>query len=348
MEVIIPCHSTDRPLERAVISALDQARDVQVTVVAHNLPIRDLKAAVDPNVSARVNWLQLSDGIASPAGPFMHAMNRSNAEWIVRLDSDDWMEDGAIESWLEKSGGADAVVPNLRYDTGEAVKTPPQRPWPLRWRNAVKDRLYYRSAPLGLLRRSFLETHGLHLDLGVRTGEDLRMSSLLWSKGRVRTNLGGPSYVVGTGSPDRVTDSSGPLSEDFAPILEAWIAGWATELPCKQKSALATKYLRVHVFGAAYYRAIRDDWQEGDREVLAATSEAILRQAPSAAWPLSVADNRLLEALQDEEVPTQEVSRLALRRRMFGRWDTLLPQKVGRLFDREAPLRFMTASLLVR
>lgn len=348
VEVIIPCHSADRPLGRSVESALAQGGDARVTVVAHNLPISDLKAVVPSSAVPRVNWLHLNDGENSPAGPFMHGLDQSEANWVIRLDSDDWLETDAVVSWLRLSAGFDAVIPRLQYDSGQIVRTPPQRSLPHRRRDAVKDRLYYRSAPLGLLRRAFLIDHGLGLDLGIRTGEDLRMSSLLWSKGKVTTDLSGPAYIVGTAAGDRITGENVPLVEDFPPLLEAWKGGWASQLPSRQRQALATKYLRIHFFGAAYNRALARQWLPGDREALAEGIEVVLANAPGSERPLSIADRELLDALLDPLADDEQVSDLAVARRRFGTWKTLVPRDLAYILDREAPPRFMAASAVMR
>lgn len=348
VEVIIPCHSSERPLNRAVLSALRANPGGKVTVVAHNLPEAQLRAVLDDDVAEKVNWLEHWDGENSPAGPFMRGFGESTSDWVVRLDSDDYLEEGAIDTWTRLSLDADAVIARESFDTGAVIRTPPVRPFRRGKRDPVLDRLYYRSAPLGLLRRSFLVEHGLGLDLGVRTGEDLRMSSLSWSRGDVRVQRSGPGYVVGTDSGDRITEVPHPLKDDFEPIVRAWERGWTRELSPNERTALATKFLRIHIFGSAFTRALSRHWLPGDREALREATVAILEAAPSSEEPLSRADRALLDAILDANAPNYTVEELAKKRREFGRFNTLLPRRLRYFFHREAPLRFMIASMLVR
>lgn len=349
VEVIIPCHSAERPLERAVLSVLKtESALAEVTVVAHNISARRLAASIPPDLSRRVRWLELFDGSSSPAGPLNHALSLGTSRWVSRLDSDDWLEPGAIRSWLAIGQGMDAVVAHLRTDKGNVVRTPPIRPIPRRVRRAVQDRLFYRTAPFGLLCREFLFQESLAFTPSLRTGEDLELSSRAWAEGNVAVQTKGPGYVVGTDAAERITEESVPLRGDLAAITRAWDGGWASKLPPESRIALGTKMLRVHIFGAAFYRAQTKGWLEGDRESLRAATVSVLNGAPGCEKPLSVADRRLLDAILDPTACTSRVNNLAVGRRRFGRPETLFPRDLLYGLHREAPLRFMAASLLMK
>lgn len=348
VEVVVACHSPERRLNRAVTSVLaGNGAYASVTVVAHNVSRGILEATLDPGVREHVRWLQLRDATRSPANPYNLGTARADAKWVSLLGSDDYLQPGAVEAWLDRGRGADAVIARSQHDDGRPVRTPPIRVLPHRRRSAVKDRLFYRSAPLGLMRKSFLEKTGLHWDADLPSGGDLRLSTALWSRGRVAVQTRGPAYVVGSDAGDRVTMALAPLDIELQHVALAWAdGGWAWALTHAQRTALGTKYIRILFFGAAYNRALAGRWGPTDRQVLASALRVVLRGAPEADRPLSIADKRLLDALLDVSVSTAEVNRLAFARRRFGSPAALLPAHMSQFFNREAPPRFMIASAL--
>ncbi|WP_143780616.1 hypothetical protein [Ornithinimicrobium sp. CNJ-824] len=74
----------------------------------------------------------------------------------------------------------------------------------------------------------------------------------------------------------------------------------------------------------------------------------VITAAPGCADPLSLADADLLEAVLDPDVPARRLLALAAARRRHGRPRTLLPTSWRHVLHREAPLRFMAASLAAR
>lgn len=349
VDVVIACHSPQRQLARAVESVLDGSDTVAgVTVVAHNMEPKVLSSLLSSSHNARVRFLDLQDGIKSPAGPFNLGIETSESPWVALMGSDDYLQRGAIESWLSLSEGADTVVPRLVHERGGVVPTPPVRPFLHRRRWAVKDRLYYRSAPLGLLRKGFLEDNSAALSSGLPTGEDLPLSVMVYSKGLVSVQRRGPAYVIGGDAPDRVTMQMLPLARELAHTDQVWSPRVAGRLSSRQRTALGTKYIRIHFFGVAHYRAMQGTWNRDDREVIAEKIRLVLEKAPNADKPLSIADRRLLDALLDPTVPNSRVDALAVARRRFGTPLTLIPRDLSYIAQREAPIRFMTASMLVR
>ena len=392
VEVIIACHSAERPLARAVASVVDGSGDVaSVTVVAHNVDPEELRASLPERLAKQVRFQHLADGVPSPSGPFRYGIEHADAPWVAIMGSDDQLEPGAVAAWLAQSAGVDALIPRLVHDGGAAVRTPPVRALPMvgvarqavsrfarqmaarvsatlpralvpgplpaplsplaakssRRRDAVRDRLYYRSAPLGLLSRELLVENDIPFIPGLTAGGDLRLSSWLWSRGRVAVQRTGPAYVIGADAGDRVTMRLAPLADELQHMDHVWDPEFLATLTPDQRQALGTKYLRIHFFGAAYYRAVSDAWAPGDRAALADAIRTVLAAAPGCELPLSIADRRLLAALQDLTVPDAQVNSLALARRRFGRPTTLVPQSLRHLLHREAPLRFMIASALV-
>lgn len=348
VDVVIACHNSARPVGRAVASVLGGTEaPLRVTVVAHNIPADDVRAVIPKDLRDRVRYLELGDGVPSPSGPFGLGVQEATAPWVSIMGSDDWLQPGAIDAWLSHSRGADTVIPRLIHDSGKPVHTPPVRPGWHGWRDAVKDRLFYRSAPLGLMKRGFLTRRELGFIPELPVGEDLELSAALYGQGRVQVQRSGPAYVIGSSAKDRVTMSLAPLQRELGYVDAVW-DGVAKSLSVATRRALGTKFLRIHIFGAAYYRAHAERWLEGDREEIARASRVILAGAPGCDSPLSRADRDLLDALLDTGVANAEVNRLAFARRRFGRPDTLLPRDLNQVLNREAPLRFMVASVLVR
>lgn len=81
--------------------------------------------------------------------------------------------------------GADAVLARIESADGTLTRTPPARPRRRHRLDPVRDRLAYRSAPLGLLRRATIERLGLRFPTGLSTGEDLPFTTRLWTAGPV-------------------------------------------------------------------------------------------------------------------------------------------------------------------
>lgn len=303
---------------------------------------------LDSSHSRRVRFIELHDGVSSPAGPFQLGIASSDAPWLSILGSDDYLEPGAIRTWLNLSRRADAVITRVHYDDDATMRTPPVRPlMPRRFRDAVKDRLYYRSAPIGLIRNAYVRSCGLTLTPELSSGVDLAMSTLLWSHGRTVVQRRGPGYRVGQDADDRVTMSLIPLADQLSYVERTWCGGVTEGLSTSQRTELGTKYLRIHFFGAAHYRAEAKRWLAGDREALAENIRWVLARAPGCEEPLSRADQNLLDALLDLSVSDQRVDELSKKRRKFGSLSTLFPRNLSYSLNREAPLRFMAASLAV-
>ena len=360
VDVVVAVHNTARPVERAVLSVLDSRAPVRVTVVCHHVPqaaiaekLRDLPARARV-WGHEVRLVEHADGVPSPAGPFNKGLELASAEFVALLGSDDRLAPGAIDSWLALAKGADAVIARVAYAAPDGseravVPTPPARPGRRRDLDPVRDRLAYRSAPLGLLRRETLERLGLRHVEGQPVGEDLELSTRLWFEGeRIAFDRRGPAYLVGEDASDRVTFTPRPLDGDLAWLPPFLTADWFARLPLASRRAIAVKLLRIHLFGAIHYRAEPSAWPEGERERLAELSRDVLEAAPGCERVLSRAERDLLDAALDPSAPAEQLAALSVRRRRHGSPATLVPRDLRQTFAREAPLRFMAASLLAR
>lgn len=341
VDVVIAAHDVRRRVDRAVVSALTSRAVARVLVVCHNVPTREMAAtlgavAEDP----RVELVALHDDVRSPAGPFNAGLDACTAEYVAVMGSDDELTPGAIDAWCRtaRSTGADAVIAPLRHAGGERVPTPPT----LRHRRlrAARDRLAYRTAPLGIYSRA--RFGGLRFTPGVATGEDLAFTTQMWfSEASIVRHRGPGEYLIHDGD-ERVTFARRPVEEDLRAV-ELLIADDAVRaLSAVDRAALAVKLWRISVFGAVHYRAGR--WSAEDRTALARIVRTLRAFAPDAPHVLSRADAALLTALADESTPDDAVDAASARRRRFLSMGALLPQRVTRMFAREAPLRFAAAT----
>lgn len=359
VDVVIAVHTDTRPVDRAVRSVLANAAPVRVTVVCHHVPAERIAARLGSlPEEARVRGHQVrlvehSDGVPSPAGPFNKGLDLAEAEFVALLGSDDRFAPGAVDSWLAlaKETHADAVIARLAYARPDGtvravVPTPPTRPWRSRNLDPVRDRLAYRSAPLGLLRRSTLERLGLRHAEGQPVGEDLVISTRMWFEGeRIAFDRSGPAYLIGEDGPDRITFAPRPLAQDLLWLPDMLEARWFRSMPLAHRRALAVKILRIHVFGAIHYRSDPDAWTADERRTLRELTVAVLTAAPDVERVLSRAEHDLLDAALDPAIPAERLIALSARRRRHGIPATLVPRDLRYLCAREAPLRFMVVSV---
>lgn len=362
VDVVIAVHSATRPVGRAVRSALDGAQGlVRVTVVCHDIGVTTIEEHLDvsPDERRHVRLLGYQDHVRSPAGPFNHGLDNARAEFVAVMGSDDRLEPGAVRAWLDvaRERGSDVVLAPLRGADGRVLRNPLVRPGTGRaGRRAgarldpVADRLAYRSAPLGLLRRDVVTRLGLRFTEGMATGEDLAFSVPLWFSGaRIDMVPSAPAYVIGGDAADRVTEVVRPVPEELAAVDDllsrVLLAGGLAErmLPSERR-ALAVKMLRIHVLGALSRRPRREDWRDGDATALRAAAQAWLDLAPAAVHAFARADRDALEALvtaqPDGDAALAAVFAAAARRRVrAGRVPTLLPRDLPDVLDPESTVR---------
>lgn len=352
VDVIIACHTPSRPIGRAVRSVLvGNGECARAIVVCHNIEADRIRAVIPSDLRDRVQYLEYSDGIHSPAGPFNYGLRCATAPWVAVMGSDDELQPGAVRAWLKLAPGADAVIARTELN-GRTVPTPPVRVLPYRFRSPVRDRLFYRSAPLGIMRRSFLRDRAISFTPELTTGEDVEFSYQLWTAGRVRVQRRGPAYQINSDANDRVTMRLAPACEELKHCEVLWAQARSASPPIRE--ALALKYLRIHFFGFAWMRADaalrthRDMWTDDDRSYIAHWVQIILAAAPQCLEILSQADVRLVDALLDPAIPVAQLNDAALARRRFGTPATLMPRSWRMALHREAPLRFMASSALAR
>ena len=324
---MIPVHSAARPIERAVNSALaGGVADTRVIVVAHNIDPDRIRAALGEAAGdSRVEVIGFSDGISSPAGPRNHGIGLATAPYLCFVDSDDYLLPGALASWLAlaESSSARAVMPRIEREGADgADPLPPTRPGRTTDLDPKRDRLAYRSEPVGLL--STAEFGGVRFTEGLASGEDLEVSSSIWFSGKsIAYDRTGPAYVYGADAGDRVTADTRSVTEDFA-FLEA-IAGaaWFHRLSRSAKRAIGVKLFRLHFFDAVLARLEPASEFAEQRAGLRTVAERIEAMAPGSLALLSRRDRQAIDAATLGDATPEEV-RALLEARWLGGVDAIL------------------------
>lgn len=349
VDVVIAVHTPERPIGRAVASVLDgNDAHAVVTIVCHNIAAERIVPGVAAQHQGRVRFLEHHDGVRSPAGPFTAGMHAARGEFVSIMGSDDTLQPGAVEAWLEIADrtGADTVVTRL-LRANAAVPTPPTRPWLHGLADPLADRLSYRSAPLGLVSNESRARLGLDLAAGILVGSDVPYVTRLWFETRVAVQRRGPGYVIGEDATDRVTMNHRPIEEELAFVRHLLDQDWFAAYPAAAREAIAVKLTRIHLFGVVLYRPV-DFWTPTERAELAAVAQHLERAAPGHTAVLSRADRTLLDGILDPAVPADRLVERAHARRRHGTPRTVLTRDLRHLLRREGPPRLMAASLLTR
>lgn len=342
MEIVIAIHDLTRPIRRAVTSILDGADgQARVIVVCHGLSMADVSTAVGTEAGEQVRYLEFADGIRSPAGPFNAGLAAATAEYVGIMGSDDYLEPGAIGSWARylRAEDPDIALMPLTHQSGEPIVAPLRR-WGRRRRlSPVRDRLFYRSAPLGLLRRSLVESLGVRLIPEMRTGEDLEMSSRLWASGaRIDMMVGAPAYVIGADATQRVSTQRTPTQVQLQPVARLVGTDWFATASAPVRRSLATKLIRIHILDSLRAHQEREDWGPEDIEFVHALIDSLRFAETGVLTGLCRADRNLIDAVTEKARDSDIVA--AIEARTSASWlSTLLTRNVMHSFCRESVLR---------
>ncbi|WP_336660602.1 glycosyltransferase [Leucobacter sp. USHLN153] len=351
VDLTIAVHSATRPIARAVGSVLDHTdAEVRVNVVAHNID----PAIIRENLGSfadhpRVRLLELRDGIPSPAGPMNYGFANSTAPYISVMGSDDELAPGAIDSWLAMAErtGADAVLARIRLDSGRTDPYPPVRGGRRTERlHPRKDRLAYRSAPLGLISRA--RFGDLRLTEGLASGEDLTYSLTVWYTARsLAYDLEGPPYVINADAGDRVTFAPRPVARDFAFLDELESLPWFACAGRHDRLAIVVKLIRIHVFDAILARARTQEDLDANRGELLALLERFERLAPGVHRLLARTDRAVFDELASAASTPESIALALDRRHVYRSIPTLLPRNPFRVLQRQAPFRTLFAGFRI-
>ena len=354
VDAVIAIHDPGRPIARAVRSLIESGLPVgdggvRITVVCHNLPARAVSDALGEDLTAHARLIEHHDGIHSPAGPFNAGIRAATGRFVSIMGSDDYLEQGALRAWCDEAGeSAEAVIAPQAHANGAKVRTPPVRPFRSGDRDALKDRLFYRTAPLGLIRREAVERLGLSLTEGLASGEDQEFSARLWVEAHgVRYAARAPRYIVGADADVRVSMTTRPMHQDLAFVERLLDDPWFAGLPGRTRNAMAVKIARVHLFAAMLVRIENAAWDHREHAYLAGLVERMRERALGFERSLSIADGRVLDAVVDQGSSAELLASLARARRRFGRPSTLLTRHPATLLSADGPLRFIAASALL-
>lgn len=291
-EVIIAVHTSERPLRRAIESVLADP-DSGVVVAAHNVSPHMLDIPSDD----RVRVIEHRGDRGMPGAPYNAGVATADSEWVGIMGSDDWFEPGALATMREraKQTGSQIVIAPF-FKEGKRGKTwmPTVRTSGLR---ASRDGLFYRTAPLGLFRRDSIGGADFRTD--VRTGEDIRVSADLYTRGlKIAHFWKDPAYVVGADAKERITTTPMDLRESGRPWHELWNEEFVSRWDRATRHAYGVKVARIHVSDSIAARPEESRWADGEFEWLAAAVQRLATEAPNFSRPLPAGQARMLDAIK--------------------------------------------------
>lgn len=345
VEVILGVHNDSRPIERAVSSILDNAARIRVTVVAHNHPAERVRRrlgriAEDP----RVRVLELMDGVRSPANPYNFALDSCTAEFVGVVGSDDELASGAIDGWLSvaRRDSADVVIaPVWRVGSG-AVPAPRVRRGRTTKLDGDRDRLFERTAPLGVWRR--LAFPSLRFIEDLPRGIDHEFGLALWFSGRkISFDPAVPPYLEHDDQDDRVTKVQGTAADDFAYLDALERSSTVRAMSPSARRAVAAKILKTHVVGSIFARAGTGGLSERDRSALTTVTARLRKWAPGVDSVLSRRDLRVLRAALEDKVDGTWLAGQLAQRGSYLSVGALVPGALIKTLHRHAPLRSLLA-----
>jgi succinoglycan biosynthesis protein ExoU len=286
--VIIPAFNAEATIARAVASALAQAEACEVIVVDDGSTDRtaQLAQACDDG-TGRLRILSRSRS-AGPASARNLAIAQGQAPWIGLLDADDYMLPGRLAGLLAEAHDADLVADDL-LRASEAELSGPFRPLvgdvseprPLTFAAFVRGNISRPDRPRGelgflkpLIRRAFLEDHGLRYDERLRLGEDFILYARALKAG-ARFKLTPAAGYVAVERTDSLSVRHG--CADLCHLSDA--CDELLRLPLDRAETAAVRAHRRQVAAKAQLRAVLDAKRTGGWAGLARQ----LARSPSAA-----------------------------------------------------------------
>ena len=299
VQIVIPVHDPTRQIRRAVESVL-QCRSAAAIVVAHGID----SAKLDLPLNERVTVVRVDEGVGYPGIAFNAGLKAGTAPWVGVMGSDDWFQDGALEALItraESTGSDGVLVPLSAPGASQNVL----KPVTLRAQelDPVRDRLFYRTAPLGIFRKEILQSPRYLFAEDTVAGVDQINGIRLWTDGlKISYFRNDPAYVVGDDARTRVTLARRSVSEQAAAWKNVWQDPEVRALPLTVRNALGEKMIRVHVFDWIKRHRDAKTWQPGDLDWLAGLVELILESAPAATLALSSSENAVITSLLERDL----------------------------------------------
>lgn len=349
VQIVVATHQAERPVERAVAQVLTCPQAAAI-VVAHNLDQDVVKQRLRGLDSSRITLISCLHGAGHPGVPFNVGIAAASAPWVGIMGSDDWFEEGALAAYLSRahSDKADGVIAPLRHPaTGKG-----KLPFTARTRNLhpVRDRLFYRTAPLGIFRTEIMQDPDMAFANDVETGEDQRVSLRLWTSHlQISYSFADPAYVVGADAEKRVTLTPRPAAELAALWARTWDDAVTQQLPSNVRFALAVKQARIDLLTAARSRlgdghsGECDAHKEADCAALSSAARRLAAEVPGFLGVFQPGTARILQALigGDQLEVNQALSKeFALPPVRRG-----LPSRLRYICNAESPVRYWATGL---
>lgn len=308
IDIVIPVHTTGRPVERAVRSVVAARSDgTRAIVVCHNVAASAIAGRLGELATHdRVVMLELNDRIYSPAGPLNEGMRCAEAEYVGFLGSDDELMPGSLDAWAEELvARPDVLIGQIVAERSGRVFTPAPRPGRHTGLDPVRDLLNLRTAPVGVLARRKLlhDARCPGFRRGFRTGEDLALGLYLWnSAGAIAYSRAPEGYYVHEDGPDRVTAGAVDLSTVVAPLRDALDLPVLTSLPKRRRQSIGVKSLRHQL---QYWRtALGQGALDEDALRTASDAARLLRRfAPGVLGFFARCDARAIKAVLRNDLP---------------------------------------------
>ncbi|MGO1267305.1 MAG: glycosyltransferase family A protein [Microbacterium gubbeenense] len=355
VDMVVAVHDTRRDIRRAISSILaDPDSTIRAFVVAHNIERRAVENELADLIAAhpgRIRIEELMDAIPSPSGPFNFGMQESDAEFVGIMGSDDELDPGAIAQWRlnARKHDADAVIAKVvRGELRTLVRSPPKRLFRTGVLDFAKDRLSYRSAPLGLIKRSAIGRLDLKLLEGARNGGDLPFVTRLWLKGRVVPARGLAAYVEHADAPVRVTYVAKPVAEELSAVVAMLDDPLMGSMSISHKEALVTKLLRRNLTDSVRKRKQGRGFTPDDILAFQAIVRRLDDLAPRARRMLSVAQARMFTELMSVEPDLEQVAAHDAAALRFRSVNAIRPASLAVILHPQAQPRFMAASGLIK
>lgn len=270
--VIIPAWNAEATIARAVASALAQSEVAEVLVVddASSDATAGCAARAD-DASGRLRIIRQPRN-GGPAAARNIAIEASTSPFIAILDADDFLLPGRFARLLATPGW-DAIADNLAFVAEDCAggwtadrvaaltRVADHLPRRLSLTGFVRGNISVAGQPraeLGfikpLLRRAFLDAHGLRYDGTLRLGEDYALYSRILARGGVFLTVQDCGYVAieranSLSGRHRAADLAALAAADCALLAEAGIDAAART---------AIRHHHAHVAAKARHRAFLD------------------------------------------------------------------------------------------
>jgi len=349
VDVVIPVHTAERPIRRAVTSVLDTSgSNVRALVVCHNVAIAEIARNLEGVDAERLRLIELHDGIPSPAGPLNAGAHASLADYVAFLGSDDEYEAGSLAFWSTELGDRpELLVGQFKVETAGRILAPAPRVGRFDRLDPVKDLLYFRTPPLTvLIRRELLMRDDCPgFAAGKRNGEDIALTLFLWSTASsIKYSRCSEGFWGWEGGADRVTGTPLPLSELFSPVCEALHQGWTERLSPRRRAAIAIKLARYQILPPLRRRIATGEASAEDIAAARRTLEELDRFAPGFRSRLSLGDHSTTaDVLSGRSVPAGA----SAPNRLLALWRKAVPRNPLFLFSPESLVRLLVRFMLI-